>query len=118
MIAAAWLIEAALAAWLAWGWFRWGIINRDWTVPSLMSLVGFSCGAASLIVCVGSFGYARERGVWLGYDSPLIGWGARLFLAGIVFSLAGIWRQNPLRWQAVATSFAALVLWCAALIAY
>jgi hypothetical protein len=83
-----------------------------------MSLIGFSCGVASLMVCVGAFVYAKPAAGWLGYDSPLIRWGARLFLAGIVFSLAGVWRKNPLRWQAAASSIGALVLWGAAVISY
>jgi len=79
-----------------------------------MSLIGFAFATASALLAISTEVYAKAIGGFTFYDPTLLRiyrYGALLSLSGIVFSFAGIWRTNALRWFALICSVGTLMYW-------
>ncbi|MGB9402665.1 MAG: hypothetical protein WCA98_03945 [Candidatus Acidiferrales bacterium] len=112
-------IFVALPGAIVWGWVRWWRRPRQWTVPSTLSLVGFTLATASGALAVSTFIYASVILDFLEYQPLLLriyGWGPWLSLAAVVFGIFGVWRASPLRWFAPLCAAGTLLFWCAAAI--
>jgi len=91
-------IYVALPAAMIWGWVRWSKRTQPRTLPSILSLVGFTLATASGLLAISAMLYARAIGGFPFYDPSLLRiyrWGALLSLSGIVFALIGVWRPYP-----------------------
>ena len=100
---------------LVWGWIRWIRRPKQRTVTSIASLIGFLLASASAVLAVASVADTYIHG--FDYIDPL--WlkvyrtAARLSLAGLVFSLGGVWRPNALRWHSPVSAIGTLAFWFA-----
>jgi hypothetical protein len=106
-----------LPALMIWGWVRWSKRTQPRTLPSILSLVGFTLSTASGLLAISAMLYARAVGGFPFYDSLLLRiyrWGALLSLSGIVFAVIGVWGPSPLRWHAPACAIGTLLFWFAA----
>jgi len=106
-----------LPALMIWGWVRWSKLTQPRTLPSILSLVGFTLATASGLLATSAMLYARAVGGFPFYDPLLLRiyrWGALLSLSGIVFAVIGVWRPSPLRWHAPACAIGTLLFWFAA----
>ena len=105
-----------LPALMIWGWARWFSRTQPRTLPSILSLIGFTFATASGLLGVSSVLYAHVRGGFPYYDPLLMriyGWGGMLSLSGIVFGIGGVWRPGPVRWLAPVCSVGTLLFWFA-----
>ena len=96
-----------------WGWARWGQRPKLRTIPSILSLLGFTLASASALLAASAIAYAQIHN-FAYYDPKLLKimrGGVLLSLAGLVFGLSGIWKANPLRWHAPVSAVATLALW-------
>ena len=102
-------------AMFAWGWARWGRRRKPRTFPSILSEVGFLLTAASAAMAVSSLVYAHvihfDEGHTNDFLLYMVECGVLIWLAGILFGVSGVWRQNPLRWHAPVCSVGTLALW-------
>jgi hypothetical protein len=99
---------------MVWGWIRWARRSNARSMPSILSLVGFTFSNASGILAVFSVMYAHIIGGFPYYDPLLLriyGVGSILSLTAVLFSLGGVWRSNPLRWHAPFCSVGMLLFW-------
>jgi hypothetical protein len=83
------------------------------TVFSILSLIGFSLKTTSAILGMLTIAFAQLHHFEF-YDPLLLRifrWGILLSLAGIPFSIAGVWRASSLRWLAPACSIGTLAFW-------
>jgi hypothetical protein len=99
---------------IGWGWERWmswpGRLSRS----SALGFAGFALATASWLLEVGSGAYAIVIGGFSYYDPRLMrifSIGILISMLGLVLAIAGGWNRNPIRWHAMATSFAMLVSW-------
>jgi len=77
-------------------------------------VIGFTLATLSGVLAISSVVYAHAIGGFPFYDPLLMkiyGLGAVLSLAGILFSLSGIWRPSVLRWHAPVCSVGTLLFW-------
>ncbi len=99
---------------LIWGWVRWVKRPMLRTLPTVLSLTGFSLATASAVLAVTTAAYALLVRSFPFYDPLLMriyAWGSLLALGGIVLGIAGIWRPNSLRWHAPVSGVCLLVFW-------
>ena len=112
-------IYAGLPALTIWGWVRWSKRRQPRTLPSILSLVGFTLATASGLLAASSLLYASAIGGFPFYDPLLLRiyrWGGVLSLSGIVFGIGGVWRPGPVRWLAPVCSLGTLLFWFASAI--
>jgi hypothetical protein len=96
------------------GWVRWVRSTEPRTVFSVLSLSAFVLATASALLAISSGFYAHAIGGFRFYDPRLMrifGWGFLLSGTGVLLSIAGIVRRNPLRYYAPACSVGTLVFW-------
>jgi hypothetical protein len=96
---------------IVWGWARWLMRPKQWTIISILSLTGFILATLSSITALCAIGHAGE----VHYFDPMM-WelfrlGVLISLTGIVLGLAGVWRGSPLRWHSPISSVTTLALW-------
>jgi len=99
---------------LIWVWARWASQVRLRTVPSILSLTGFTLATASALLAVSSIAYALVIQGFRYYDPLLLRifrWGILLSLGGIVFGMGGVWRPSSLRWHAPVSGACMLAFW-------
>jgi hypothetical protein len=101
---------------LVWGWARWIKRRpRSWTISSTLSFAGFLLASASALFALWTILYALGGGFehLPGYSFfyQCLRRGAVLSLLGIAFSVGGVWRRSPLRWQAPASAVGTLAFW-------
>lgn len=109
-------VYVGLPVLIIWGWMRWFKRTQPRTLPSILSLIGFTLATASGVLAVSSVLYAHAIGGFPFYDSRLLRiyrWGGLLSLSGIVFGIAGLWRPGPVRWLAPVCSVGTLLFWFA-----
>lgn len=109
-------IYCALPVSIVHGWVCWTKRRPRLTAYSFLSLVGFTLATASALLAVASLTYAQAIHGFTFYDPLLLRiykWGGLLSLCGFVLSLAGVWRENPLRWHAPVCSAGMLLFWFA-----
>lgn len=97
-----------------WGWTRWATHSRTHDLPAMLSVIGFAFGTASIVLAIGSLVYAHAVRSFPFYDPLLLriyGTGSTFSLLGILFSLVGVWRPNPIRWHAALCSAGTLLFW-------
>jgi hypothetical protein len=101
---------------LAWGWIRWTIRPKLWSVPAIVSMTAFVIASISAAIGLGTIGYAFLGGFERHYDSfyRVIALGGATSLAGILLALCGIWRKSPLRWFALTGAAGTLAFWIVA----
>ena len=116
----AYLIAPAM---IIWGWRRWVKQQpRSWTIAPTLSFAGLLLaslsGAFALFVIAYGWSGGFEHTAGLPYYSPNYGFfyrcirvGVLLSLAGLVFSIGGVWRSNSVRWQAPASALGTLAFW-------
>jgi hypothetical protein len=103
-------------AMLVWGWVRWGERPKLRTMPSILSLLGFTFTTASAILAVSCLVYSHvHANPRFAIFYPLL-WdmsrcGVLLSFAGSLFSVLGVWRQSSLRWHAPACALGTLAFW-------
>jgi hypothetical protein len=103
-----------LPATLAWGWERWVKLPKARTVPSMLSFVGFFLATASAALAISFLVYAQVVHFSGGLDPVLyrtFGSGVWISLAGILFSLSGVWWQSSLRLHAPVCALGTLAFW-------
>jgi hypothetical protein len=112
---AAWIsVEFAIPVGLIWGWVRWWKQGIKGGLLPILSLIGFSLATASALLGISTDIYARAIGGFPAYDPTLLSiyrYGALVSLAGIVFSLVGIWKPGAVRWHALACGVGTLLYW-------
>jgi len=106
----------AAPALLVWGWTRWLRQPKRRTLCSILSLVGFAFGTASIVLAVALVVYSRSLGGGLQhFDDPLFmkifRRGQLLSGIGIVFGVGGIWRPSALRWHGLACAVGTMMFW-------
>ena len=109
-------VYVGLPALMVWGWVRWFRRTQPRTLPSILSLIGFTLATASGLLAVSSVTYAHAIGGFPFYDPRLLRmyrWGGLLSLSGIVFGIGGVWRPGPVRWLAPVCSVGTLLFWFA-----
>jgi hypothetical protein len=97
-----------------WGWTRWAVDSEKRSKAAVLSLVGFAFGTSSLLLAIGSVAYALAIRGFAYYDPVLLriySIGTLLSLSGLLFSLCGVWRRNPVRWYAPLCSVGMLLFW-------
>jgi hypothetical protein len=108
---------------IIWGWRRW--VKRrpqQWAIAPTLSFVGFLFASLSGVFALFVIAYGLSGGfehtAGLSYDSPNYGllyrWirvGALLSLAGLLFSIGGVWRNSSIRWHAPASAIGTLAFW-------
>ena len=109
-------INIALPTVMIWGWVRWTKHEKQWTVFSVLSLIGFALATASGLLAISSSLYALKIGGFPYYDPLLMRiyrWGALLSSTGIIFAIVGVWRPSSLRWHALVCTAGTLMFWLA-----
>jgi hypothetical protein len=109
-------INIALPTVMIWGWVRWTKREKQWTVFSVLSLIGFALATASGLLAISSSLYALKIGGFPYYDPLLMRiyrWGALLSSTGIIFAIVGVWRPSSLRWHALVCTAGTLMFWLA-----
>lgn len=97
-----------------WGWTPFFFSKDGYTFFSVISCIGFALATASASLVVGAAIYARIAGGFVHYDprlKPVFLAGISLTAAGLLISVIGVWRKNPLRWLAPACSAGMTVVW-------
>jgi hypothetical protein len=97
---------------LIWGWIRCGRDSGARTIPSILSLIGFSFVTSSALLALFAALYARFIKSFQYYDPTLMrifGVGALLSLAGMGFAIGGVWHRRPIRWHALVVSIGMIV---------
>jgi hypothetical protein len=110
-------INIVLPAVMIWGWVRWTKREKQWTVLSILSLIGFVLATASGLLAISSFLYSRAIGGFPFFDPLLLkiySWGALLSAAGIIFAMVGVLRPGPVRWHALVCAMGTLIFWLGA----
>jgi hypothetical protein len=110
------VIYVVLPSMMIWGWIRWTTHDKQRTVFSILSLIGFFLATSSALLAISSTLYANVIGGFPFYDPLLLriyAWGALISAAGIVFASIGVWRQSLLRWHALICAVGTLIfgLW-------
>jgi hypothetical protein len=99
---------------LIWGWMRWWKQDKKCSLIPIMSLIGFALASASALLSIFTSIYAKAIGGFP-FDDPILfriyWYGLLISLSGIVFSVAGIWRANALRWHAIVCAVGTLMFW-------
>jgi hypothetical protein len=99
---------------LAWGWFRWWKQDKKHSLIPIMSLIGFTLATTSALLAISTAIYAKAIGGFP-FDDPILRriywYGLLISLSGIVFSVAGLWRTNALRWHALVCAVGTLMFW-------
>lgn len=96
------------------GWFRWITRSQSRTAFSIISLVGFAIGTASVLLALSAFFYGQVYGGFPFYDPLLLAVyrvGLVISITGIIVGIAGVWRSNLLRWHAPLLSCSMLLFW-------
>jgi hypothetical protein len=96
-----------VSPWLAvivFGWIRWVRASEARTLFSTLSLTGLAVSTASLLFVFLPALFSHSLDV-------ARSWGVGTALAGVFFAVCGAWRSNPLRWRALASAAAMLLLW-------
>jgi uncharacterized BrkB/YihY/UPF0761 family membrane protein len=109
-------INIALPAVMIWGWVRWTKREKQWTVFSILSLIGFVLATASGLLAISSSLYALKIGGFPFFDPMLMRiyrWGTLLSATGIIFAMVGVWRPSSLRWHALISAAGTLMFWIA-----
>ena len=99
---------------IVWGWVRWSKNRIPRTIFSTLSFVGFCFATASALLGLFTRLYAQFIRSFPFYDPTLMriyAWGGLLSLAAILFAIAGVWRQGPLRWHAPTCALGTLLFW-------
>ncbi len=99
-----------------WGWVRWARREKQWTIPAVLSLIGFALAAGSALLAAALSFWGHAIGGFPFYDPRLMriyAWGLLLSLSALFLALGGIWRLNSIRWHALFCSFGMLVYWFA-----
>src|SRR5712664_3445863 len=107
-------IYLAVPAAMISGWVRWIKRRQPQTLPSILSLAGFTFATASGLLAISSVLYAQTIGGFPYYDPSLLKiyrWGGLLSLAGIVCAISGAWRPSPLRWYSPACAVGMFLFW-------
>jgi hypothetical protein len=110
-------IRFVLPCLFVWGLLRSYKTSKPFTIPYGLSLAGFVLALASQMLDLASVAYAREIGGFAYYAPELMRIyrrGTILALSGLLFAIGGLWRENPLRWHALACSLGMLFSWFAA----
>jgi len=103
-------------------WRRWVKQHpRSWTVCATLSFAGLLIATASGIFALGMIIFALRGGFQSQPNSSTnfetlyrcLRIGSSLSLTAIAFSFGGVWKQNSVRWLALATSFGMLCFWLA-----
>jgi hypothetical protein len=102
---------------LIWGWLRWANRPKRWTPTAILSFLGFALATASALLAVVTAAYVQVH--YFAFYDPLLmrifRWGALLSAAGLLFGVGGAWRENSLRWFAIAGAVGTFAFWlCAA----
>jgi hypothetical protein len=109
-------INIALPAVMIWGWVRWAKREKQWTLFSILSLIGFALATASALLAISTSLYALKIGGF-SYSDPLLmriySWGALLSATGIILAMVGVWKQSSLRWHALISAAGTLMFWLA-----
>jgi hypothetical protein len=111
------IFYAVVPALTIWGWARWLRRPRIWNFASISCLVAFALATASALLAVFSIVWAHEIGGFASYDRRLLMMyrcGFLLSSVGLLFSLAGLWKANPLRWHALACAIGNILFWFSA----
>ena len=96
-----------------WGWVRWTRSTQPRTFSSTASLIAFCFSTASAALAFVTWVLALTKGFRF-YDPLLLtiyGFGLVLSLIAFLFSLAGVWRPNLLRWHAPLCAMGTLLFW-------
>ena len=101
---------------LVWGWVRWGKRPKLRTTPSILSLLGFILATTSAILAVSSLVYfhLHPNPRFAIYDprlSSMFRCGFLISLAGILFSVVGVWQKSSLRLHAPVCVLGTLAFW-------
>ena len=108
---------------LIWGWIRWIMLRpRIWTISSTLSFIGFLLASASAFFAISMIAYALGSGFEHTANNPYYSpnyslffrWmqrGEVLSVLAIAFTIGGVWRRGPLRWQAPACAVGTLAFW-------
>ena len=99
-------------AMLVWGWARWLMRPKQWTITSILSLTGLSLATASAVVALCVVGHAGS--VDGNFDSlmrSLFRVGILTSLGGIVFAIGGVWTPNSMRWHSAISAVSTSALW-------
>jgi hypothetical protein len=96
---------------LIWGWIRWARHKpKIWRMGPLFSFVGFCLATAAylwaIVVIVAGFDFEHNSN----YIGRFVEFGLILSLAAFAFTIGGLWRKSPLRWEAFSLSLCALCL--------
>ncbi len=110
------LIYGVLPVMFVWGWARWGESPKLRTMPSLLSLLGFTLATTSATLAVSDLVYSHYHpkprfAVFYPLLSNISRCGVLISFAGIVFSVMGVWKQNSLRWHAPVCALGTLTFW-------
>jgi len=104
----------ALPVLVPWGWMRWAKGTGRRSVCAVLSLMGFTLASLSFLLGISSVLYAAVIGGFAYYDPRLMRiyrWGFLLSLTAFAFGVSGVWRPNPLRWQAPVCALGMLMVW-------
>jgi hypothetical protein len=109
-------LNIALPAVMIWGWVRWTKREKQWTVFSILSFIGFALASVSGLLAISSSLYALKIGGFPFFDPMLMRiyrWGTLLSATGIIFAMIGVWKLSSLRWHAVISAAGTLMFWFA-----
>jgi hypothetical protein len=99
-------------AMLVWGWARWLMRPMQWTITSILSLIGFLLATTSAIVALCTIGHAGSvDGNFDPLMRSLFRVGIFSSLGGIVFGIGGVWRPSSLRWHSAISAVSTVALW-------
>jgi acyl dehydratase len=104
---------AVAPATLVWGWIRWLLSPKSWTIFAAASFVGFTLASASGVLAISAIAYAQVRG-FTRYDPLLLriySVGVLLSLGALTLGIGGTLRANSLRWHAPVSALATLTFW-------
>ena len=96
---------------IVWGWARWLMRPKQWTIISIVSVTGFLLATLSAIIALFAIGHAGDVHYFDPMMRGLFRVGVLISLIGIVLGLAGVWRRSPLRWHSPISSVSTLALW-------
>jgi hypothetical protein len=98
---------------LVLGWRRWSMRANASTPSSISSLAGLTLASMSALLGFATLVYARFH--HFGYYDPILmriyRWGAVLSCGAVLFSFAGAWGRNAIRWYAPACAIGTLSFW-------
>ncbi len=95
------------------GWIRWAKWKGSRTPAAIFCLVSFVFASSSALLAFVLFVLAQIH--HFGSHDPLVmgvfQYGIGLSLISVLFSIAGLWRPNELRWFAPACALGTLAFW-------